>query len=173
VAFPGENLAGLQNSFCSFAISFALLSNSARSFGFYFFFPCNCLLPAFFWVSLIFMYFPCYFCCLNMPQYLAWQRLWQRQQPPRDPNGPCFFPVFPARFNRLFQLPIFHLLFTFARPLFSAGPTHFLYRYLSPAPFLKHSPEYVCVCFPVCLRLSLAFMELIKTSLCSFGKTEK
>jgi len=34
-------------------------------------------------------------------------------------------------------------------------------------------PEYVCVCFPVCLRLSLAFMELIKTSLCSFGKTEK
>lgn len=117
--------------------------------------------------SFIFVYFPCYFCCLNMPQYLAWQRLWQRQQPPRDP-GPL-----PGQVQQTF--PTANISFTFVRL-----PGHFLH--LHPLPLslslfvsdpLSQTLAGMCVCFPVCLRLFLAFMELIKTSLCSFGKKRK
>lgn len=88
--------------------------------------------------SFIFVYFPCYFCCLNMPQYLAWQRLWQRQQPPRDP-GPL-----PGQVQQTF--PTANISFTFyvCPATFSISiPFHCLYRYLSLTLFLKLLPECV------------------------------
>lgn len=173
MVFPGISsqpfawLWGLQNSFCSFAISLALLSNSARSVWFYFcietvccFLVGFCMFFYFCVLSLLFLLFK-YAAVFSMTTTLTTATT-------SEGPGPSFWPGSTDFSNCQYFIYFLRL------------PGHFLH--LHPLPLslslfvsdpLSQTLARMCVCFPVCLRLFLAFMELIKTSLCSFGKKRK
>jgi len=155
VAFPGENLAGLQNSFCSFAISFALLSNSARSFGFYFFFPCNCLLPAFFWVSLFFRVLSLLFLLFKYAAVFSMTTTLTTATASEGPERALFFPSFPGQVQQTF--PTADISFAFhVRPATFLRRPHPLSLSLFVSGPLSQTLPGICVCLLPCLPAAFA-----------------
>lgn len=77
-----------------------------------------------------------------------------------------------ARLSRPLCLPIFCFAASLSWATLSAFSHYRNACYLLLALFFPNPPQNVCL-LPCFLRLLLAFMKLIKTSLCSFGKNPK